>query len=182
MVLFAFPVLIHSVARLESLRHSAASEFELRGPFPQASYARIMDSTNKMLDAFHALNVVIQKDVKANVGETAILEFTAVERAQLGARISHLFQVLASSMKLEYPINDDLPNTANARDRLLSKLFQYRKNEANSESGVVTKDDDFALIYAYVLVTGQLAEELVKVEKEIESLFGVLDQELIQLY
>lgn len=51
-----------------------------------------MDSTNKMLDAFHAMNTVIQKDLKASAGEAAILRFTADERAQLSARISHLFQ------------------------------------------------------------------------------------------
>jgi hypothetical protein len=77
---------------LESLKAAAASEFELRGPFPQAEFGRIMDATNKMLDAFHAMNVVIQKDLKASPGEAAILRFTADERAQLSARISHLFQ------------------------------------------------------------------------------------------
>lgn len=51
-----------------------------------------MESTNKMLDAFHAMNVVIQKDLKASPGEAAILKFTAPERAQLCATISHLFQ------------------------------------------------------------------------------------------
>lgn len=45
-----------------------------------------------MLDAFHAMNVVIQKDLKASEGEAAILKYTVDERAQLSARISHLFQ------------------------------------------------------------------------------------------
>ena len=78
--------------RLESLKTSASSEFELRGPFPSQAYGRIMDSTNKMLDAFHAMNVVIQKDVNASEGEVSLLRYTADERAQLCARISHLFQ------------------------------------------------------------------------------------------
>jgi hypothetical protein len=51
-----------------------------------------MDSTNKMLDAFHAMNVVIQKDLHASEGETSLLKYTAEERADLCARISHLFQ------------------------------------------------------------------------------------------
>lgn len=51
-----------------------------------------MDSTNKMLDSFHAMNVVIQKDVNASDGETSLLKYTAEERAHLCARISHLFQ------------------------------------------------------------------------------------------
>ena len=159
-----------------------------------------MDSTNKMLDAFHAMNVVIQKDLKASVGEAAILKFTTDERAQLSARISHLFQgkltdspqyyfiiltrssVIASSMKLEYPINDALPSTTPSRDRLLAKIFQFRKNQANADGEPIAKDEDYALLYAYALVTGQLAEEIMKVEKEIEGLFGVLDEDLFRMY
>jgi hypothetical protein len=80
--------------RLDNLRNSATGEFELRGPFPQKEYARIMDSTNKMLDAFHAMNVIIQKDLNASPGERAILRFTTEERAQLSSRISHLFHGL----------------------------------------------------------------------------------------
>lgn len=157
-----------------------------------------MDSTNKMLDAFHAMNVVIQKDLKASKGEAEILTYTVEERAQLSARISHLFQgmnqetlttsilslktVIASSMKLEYPINDALPSISTSRDRLLAKIFQFRKHERDRDSGTTAKDDDYALVYAYALVTGQLADEIMKVEKEIEGLFGVLDEEVFQMY
>ncbi|RDW91153.1 hypothetical protein BP5796_02318 [Coleophoma crateriformis] len=171
------------VSRLDALRSAATSEFELRGPFRSKEYARIVESTNKMLDAFHAMNVIIQKDPVPSRGEAILLEYTAVERAQLCARISHLFSVLASSLKLEYPISDGLPTTDNARDRLLSKIFQYRKEVAGleAEGQTVAKDEDFALIYAYVLVTGQLAGELKNVEKEIEVLFGVMDEDLIRL-
>lgn len=50
-----------------------------------------MEATNKILDAFHAMNVVIQKDLHASEGEAVLLSFTTDERAQLCARISHLF-------------------------------------------------------------------------------------------
>lgn len=170
--------------RLDSLRTAAASEFELRGPFPSKAYERIMESTNKMLDAFHAMNVVIQKDLTASEGETILLKYTADERAQLCSRISHLFQVLASSLKLEFPMSDALPNASNARDRLLAKIFQYRKNSASTEddpSNPVVKDEDYEMIYAYILVTGQLSEELKRVERDIEELFGVMDENLFKL-
>jgi hypothetical protein len=57
-----------------------------------------MESTNKMLDAFHAMNVVIQKDPHASEGETLLLKYTAAERAQLCARISHLFHGMSPSL------------------------------------------------------------------------------------
>lgn len=170
------------VLRLDGLRASAASEFELRGPFPMKAYGRIMESTTKLLDAFHAMNVIMS-DSEASEGEKALLKYTANERAELSSRISHLFQVLASSLKLEYPMNDAAPSADSPRDRLLAKIFQYRKLVATSEdpSLVIAKDADYELLYAYVLVTGQLAEEIKKVEKEVEDLFGVMDEDLLKL-
>lgn len=49
-------------------------------------------------------------------------------------------------MKLEYPLNEALPNTDNARDRLLAKIFRFRKEEKDA-AGVT--DQDFELLYAY---------------------------------
>lgn len=95
-----------------------------------------------------------------------------------------MLPVLASSLKLEFPLNDALPSTSNARDRLLAKIFQYRKNTAsgNEEDGTSgAKDEDYEMLYAYTLVTGQLAEEIKKVEREIEELFGVLDEDMLML-
>lgn len=57
-----------------------------------------------------------------------------------------IFLVLASSMKLEYPLNEALPNTDNARDKLLAKIFHYRKEEMQD---VGCGDEDFELLYAY---------------------------------
>ena len=54
--------------------------------------------------------------------------------------------VLASSMKLEYPLSDALPSTEHARDRLLAKVFRFRKSEKVPPG---TTDEDFALLYAY---------------------------------
>lgn len=63
-------------------------------------------------------------------------------------------------------------------------MFQYRKSIASPEqdpSSIMVKDEDYEMIYAYILVTGQLDEELKKVVKEIEDLFGVLDENLFKL-
>jgi hypothetical protein len=62
-----------------------------------------------------------------------------------------LSPVLASSLKLEFPLNDALPSTSNARDRLLAKIFHYRKNSAsgNEEDDVSgAKDEDYEMLYA----------------------------------
>ena len=82
----------HLLSRLENLRSSATSEVDLRGPFPEAAYARILKSVGAMLDAFHAMNVMIMKNRKATKGEKEMLIYTVKERNQLSTRISHLFQ------------------------------------------------------------------------------------------
>lgn len=59
------------------------------------------------------------------------------------------FQVLASSMKLEYPMNDSLPNIEHARDRLLTKLYLCRKQESEQNKA---SDEDFEILYAYGMI------------------------------
>lgn len=49
-------------------------------------------------------------------------------------------------MKLEFPLNDALPSTDHARDRLLAKIFKYRHDEKVASD---TTDEDYALLYAY---------------------------------
>ena len=80
------------ISLLDTLRASAASEFELKEPFPNAAFESFIKRTGRMLDAFHALNVAIRKDRAPSEGEAELLRFTADERLQLCTRISHLFQ------------------------------------------------------------------------------------------
>jgi hypothetical protein len=90
------PIVLH----LDNLRVSAASEFELRGPFQSKAYQRLMESTTKMLDSFHAMNMVIEKNINASEGETLLLKYTADERAQLCSRLSHLFQGISHFLNI----------------------------------------------------------------------------------
>ena len=49
-------------------------------------------------------------------------------------------------MKLEYPLNEALPNIEHTRDRLLAKIFRFRKEERD---GIASREEDFELLYAY---------------------------------
>ncbi|KAG9252002.1 60S ribosomal protein L19 [Emericellopsis atlantica] len=175
--------------KLESLRNSAQHEFELRGPFPHAAYGRIMRSTKHILDGFYAMRLLTQKRASLSEGERALLEFTAEDRVQLCQRICHVFQVLASCIMLEYPLTDAIPTVDRNKDRLLGRIHQFRKDhmiaQAGDEGGmsalVIAEEKDYALLYAYLLVTSQVAEELKKVRMEIERLFGVLHEESLLL-
>lgn len=184
---------------LEAIRISAESEFKLRGPFPTDVFKALLGSANRALDALHALNVVIEKDNKDSSGEAALLKYTAVERDELARRISHLFSgkssycilgifvlctnsictVLAASIQLKYSFPaQSLPNVQNTRDRLLAKVFQFRKENAGTK---LATDEDFELLYCYALVTGQTAKELDTSFKEIEKLYGLPDEDILKL-
>jgi hypothetical protein len=203
--------------QLQTLRVAANNEYELRGPFPFEAYGRIMASTQRVLDAFHAMSLVTQKHGRLSEGEQALLNHTAEERAQLCARICHVFQVIASSVMLEYPLTDAIPSVMVIRDKLLGKIFRFRKDHnasINKKPGTPTGDEisessngkasttttmlgtmgqvpnmgdvtleepDYALLYAYALVTGQVAKELKVVEKVIEGLYGKLDEDAMLL-
>ncbi|KAJ5195183.1 uncharacterized protein N7498_008621 [Penicillium cinerascens] len=164
--------------RLESLLAAASSEFDLRMAFPKSAYATIIRRTRDMVNAFHAMNLELMKSETATEGEISLLRYTAVERQQLSARISHLLTVMASSMKLEYPLSDVLPSIDHARDRLLARIYRYRQDH---EASRLTTDEDSALLYAYILVTGQLSEEINEMIAEIGQLFGVLSEDIVDL-
>jgi hypothetical protein len=145
-----------------------------------------MRSTKHILDGFYAMRLLTQRRSRFSEGERAILEFTADERVQLCKRICHVFQVLASCIMLEYPLTDAIPTVDSNKDRLLGKIYRFRKDHmatqlANDGTQVVAEEKDYALLYAYTLVTGQVAEELKKVREEIEGLFGVLHEESLLL-
>jgi hypothetical protein len=155
-----------------------------------------MRSTKNVLDAFYAMRLITQKRQSLSEGERAVLEFTAAERQLLCQRICHVFQVLASCIMLEYPLTDAIPTVDSVRDRLLGKVYQFRREhmeisaasrsdvaavDADGNAGVGTEERDYALLYAYTLVATQIAEELKRVRGEIESLFGVLNEESLLL-
>ncbi|KAL2809289.1 transcriptional regulator of RNA polII, SAGA, subunit-domain-containing protein [Aspergillus granulosus] len=134
------------ISHLESLQASARSELQLKQAFPDAAYTNLLARTRSMVNSFVAMNLELVKNMTASQGELAILDYTVRERRHLSSRISHLLSFMASSMKLEYPLNDNLPNVEHARDRLLARLFHYRKD---SEASQLSTDEDYALLYAY---------------------------------
>lgn len=78
------------LTRLETLLTSARSEFELRCAFNDGPYADIIRRSRNIVNAFHAMNLELMKSETATAGEMTLLQYTAGERQQLSARISHL--------------------------------------------------------------------------------------------
>lgn len=158
-----------------------------------------MTSTRHILDGFYAMRLITQKRHTLSAGERALIEFTTAERIELRQRICHVFQVLASCIMLEYPLTDAIPTTDGNKDRLLGRIYRFRKDhmeaqlsdDSETDGGpppleeqgdrAIAEERDYAMLYAYTLVSAQVAQELKKVRAEIESLFGVLNEEALLL-
>lgn len=78
---------------------------------------------------------------------------------------------------LEYPLTDAIPTIDSAKDLLLGRIYRFRTHHV----GAAVEERDYALLYAYTLISAQVADELKKVRAEIEGLFGVLNQEELLL-
>ncbi|KAF8254118.1 hypothetical protein K440DRAFT_648719 [Wilcoxina mikolae CBS 423.85] len=167
-----------TLIRLNGLAAAAPHEFRLKGPFPVKEYQRIHNANQAILDAFHGMSIMISKDPKANRREMEILKYTKKERDALCARLSHLFYVLASSIRLAFPLPEHLPSTVRARDRLLAKLFDYRANVRRTAGEA---DEDFAMVYAYALVTARISEGLDELIRNVGLLYGVLEDEMLEI-
>ncbi|KAF3923347.1 hypothetical protein ABW21_db0204131 [Orbilia brochopaga] len=168
-----------ALLRLQSLLRQIPFEFRLKGPFPVGDFAEILTNTQSMLDAFHGMSVIIAKEPQSSVREMAILAFTSAERVELCGRIFQLFYVLSSSMRSGFPLPESLPSIVRSRDRLLMKIHRFREQDRGAERG--ESEEDFALIYAYVLLTGRISEGLEKCARSIKILHGVIDEEMLEI-
>jgi hypothetical protein len=82
-------------------------------------------------------------------------------------------------MQIAYPITDAVPSIVHTRYRFLAKIFDFRKYGPGND---VATDEDYELLYAYALVTGQIASEIEKVAELLEKLYGTLDEESLRLH
>ncbi|KAJ6260588.1 LOW QUALITY PROTEIN: hypothetical protein Dda_4814 [Drechslerella dactyloides] len=167
-----------ALLRLQSLLRQIPFEFRLKGPFPVDDFAEILTNTQSMLDAFHGMSVIIAKEPQSSTREMAILSFTSAERVELCGRIFQLFYVLSSSMRSGFPLPESLPSIIRSRDRLLMKIHRFREQDGDERGD---SEEDFALIYAYVLLTGRISEGLEKCARSIKILHGVIDEEMLEI-
>ncbi|KAK6345288.1 hypothetical protein TWF718_007211 [Orbilia javanica] len=170
-----------ALLRLQSLLAQIPFEFRLKGPFPIEDFSEILTNTQSMLDAFHGMSVIIAKEPQSSTREMQILAFTKNERAELCSRIFQLFYVLSSSMRSGFPLPETLPSIVRSRDRLLMKIHKFRERDRNAGGDTGESEEDFALIYAYVLLTGRVSEGLEKCARSIKILHGVIDEEMLEI-
>lgn len=90
-------------------------------------------------------------------------------------------------MRIGFPLPEHLPNAGRSRERLLARVGEVRgrvkgrmgeEGEGEREMGqgdVEEKEEDFAMVYGYVLVTARVQEGLEELERTLGELYGVLE-------
>lgn len=172
---------------LEMLLKQAPLEFRLKGKFPTKKYECLIKYSSKIIDAFHNMILMIEVDPVLNRNEETVIKYIELERHELEHRIFLIFYMIASSMKLEFPIPNKPASTEHAKDRLLIKLNDIRSrelkrvNDGTKPEEVILSNEDYVLLYTYILVTSTITQELDKIIEILKELMGDISEETFQL-
>ncbi|ODQ77718.1 hypothetical protein BABINDRAFT_163425 [Babjeviella inositovora NRRL Y-12698] len=161
---------------LESLLKQAPMEYRLKGNFPEATYSSLLKSTTKILDSFQNLSTIIELDRVLTPNEEYVVRYTAGERKELQHRIFLILYMVASAVKLGFPIPSKPASIDHAKDRMLTKLHEVRHR-----LDLVLQNEDYVLLYSYVLVTSNIVEELDIILELVLELYGSVSESALEL-
>ncbi|CUM67837.1 uncharacterized protein PRCAT00005545001 [Priceomyces carsonii] len=160
------------------LLKQAPLELRLKGSFPKKIYEKLILSTSNVLDAFQNMNLMIKVDPLISKNEQYVLEYLAAEREELEHRIFLIFYLIASAMRLNFPLPGKPVSTLHARDRMLVKLNDIRSLHSTD---IILTNEDYVLLYSYILVSTTISYELEKITQLIQKLFGDVSEDVFQL-
>ncbi|KAG5422045.1 hypothetical protein I9W82_001138 [Candida metapsilosis] len=166
------------LSECETLLKQAPVEFRLKGKFPTQTYAKLIKETSAIIDAFQNLDLLIKADPKLNSNEEYVLKYIQVERNEVEQRIFLVFYMIASAMKLGFSLPKKFASIEHAKDRMLYKLSEIRQQQ---DTGLVLRNDDFILLYSYILVASTISEQLDKMLVDIKELLGEISEDKFRL-
>lgn len=166
------------LAECETLLKQAPVEFRLKGAFPSHIYSRLIKDTSAIIDAFQNLDLLIKVDPTLSPSEEFVFKYIEIEREEVEQRIFLVFYMLASAMKLGFPIPSKPASIEHAKDRMLYKLSNIRQQQ---EEELVLKNADFILLYSYILVATTIAEQLDRIMVQLKELLGEISEDIFQL-
>lgn len=171
---------IHDIMNeLEALIKQAPMEIRLKGSFPTGIYQVLLKSTNRIIDAFENMNSIIEFDTRVSDNEKRVLDILKSEMNELEHRIFLIFYMLASAMKLGFPLANKPASTEHAMDRMLIKLGEIRDRKYTAKE--LLKNEDYIYLYSYILVSNSITHELDVLLKSVAELYGRLSQDDLDL-
>lgn len=166
-------------AECQTLLKQAPLELRLKGSLPKKTYSDILQCTSNILDAFQNMKLMFEVDPWLTQNEEFVLKYIENEREELEHRIFLIFYMIASALALGFPIPTKPASTEHARNRMLLKLSEIR-SRAVSENLSLT-NEDYVLLYSYLLVTSTITRELDKIIELIKKLLGGFSEEIFYL-
>ncbi|ODV67004.1 hypothetical protein HYPBUDRAFT_109294 [Hyphopichia burtonii NRRL Y-1933] len=168
------------LAECEVLLKQAPLEFRLKGSFPESTYRQLITRSSAIIDAFQNMNLMVEVDPFLSRNEEFVINYIALERAEVEHRIFLIFYMIASAMKLGFPLPSKPASTQHAKDRLLYKLNEIRSESASNPNHTLT-NEDYVFMYSYILVTSVITRELDEIIELIKDLLGDITVEIFQL-
>lgn len=163
------------LSECETLARQAPLEFRLKGKFPKPEYDKIIFHTQKIVDAFKNFNLMVKVDPDLNYAEREVLNELVGERSEVEHRIFLIFYMLASALQLSFPLSSKPASPDHAKDRMLCKLSEIRD--------LLTKmrNEDYILLYLYILVTTVIVDELDEILLLVKLLLGDISEDVFEL-
>ncbi|KAK6457543.1 Fusaric acid resistance protein-like-domain-containing protein [Scheffersomyces xylosifermentans] len=168
------------LSECETLLKQAPIEFRLKGSFPTEAYSSLLKYTSSIIDNFENISLMIKVDPVLSVNEEFVLKYIEAERNEVEHRIFLIFYMIASSMKLGFPIPSKPASIEHAKDRMLFKLSEVRDSVVQKPELSLT-NNDFILLYSYILVASSITEQLDNIMELLRELLGDVSEEIFQL-
>lgn len=166
-------------AECQTLLKQAPLELRLKGRLPTHIYSDLLKSTSNILDAFQNIKLMFEVDPWLTPNEEFVLKFIENEREELEHRIFLIFYMLASALALGFPLPAKPASTEHARNRMLLKLSEVRSQRDNGN--ISLSNEDYVLLYSYLLVTSTITNELDNIFELIKQLLGGFSEEIFYL-
>ncbi|CAI5757649.1 unnamed protein product [Candida verbasci] len=167
------------LSECETLLKQAPVELRLKGQFPTKIYSNLIKYSSNIIDSFQNLDLLIKVDPTLNNNEEYVLKYIENERNEVEQRIFLVFYMLASAIKLGFPIPSKPASIEHAKDRLLYKLSEIRRRQQDFD--LILKNNDFVLLYSYILVASTISEQLNNIMLQIKDLLGEISEDKFQL-
>lgn len=167
------------LSECQTLVKQAPVEFRLKGRFPKAIYEKLLASTSAILDAFLNFQLMVEVDCRMDPTEGYVLEYIANERSELEHRIFLIFYMIASALALGFPLPTKPASTEHAKVRMLLKLNEMRAKSAQEQ--IRLTNEDYVLLYSYILVSTTISTELDKIIQLIKELLGDITEDIFSL-
>lgn len=166
------------LSECDTLLKQAPLEIRIKGKFPTSTYAELLKRTSSIIDSIQNLKLMIDLDPSISPNEKYVLQYIEAERKEVEHRIFLMFYMVASAMTLRFPVPDVLTSTEQAKSRMLIKLNEIRLQGSKT---IQLKNEDYVLLYSYILVINEVSDQLVTIIKMVKDLLGDLSEEVFEL-